>query len=87
MQPHISVILGHLHQGSFNHAIAHCVVETLASVGHHVCFHDPLQALWKNCAFDLCGVEVFFRKMYSEIVTITLEQRLEWVEDVVRSIH
>lgn len=191
MGTHISVILGHPHPTSFNHAIAQKVVETLLHIGHRVCFHDlyaegfdpvipyaeipksaslpdviqqhcdeiinadgivivhpnwwrqppailkgwvdrvirpgtaymfeevdkgdgvpigllnaqvavvfntsntpkerelsvfgdPLQALWKNCIFDLCGVKTFYRKMYSVIVTSTLEQRLFWLEDTVQ---
>lgn len=36
----ISVILGHPDQGSFNHAIANAVVETLLNNGHDVIFHD-----------------------------------------------
>jgi len=36
----ISVILAHPHQGSFNHAIAKTVIETLKENGHIVRFHD-----------------------------------------------
>ena len=36
----ISVILGHPDNGSFNHAIAKTVVETLQSNKHDVTFHD-----------------------------------------------
>jgi NAD(P)H dehydrogenase (quinone) len=36
----ISVILGHPRRGSFNHAIAEMVVETLRRNDHTVCFHD-----------------------------------------------
>jgi len=36
----ISVILGHPHAGSFNHAIASQVVTALKSAGHLVAFHD-----------------------------------------------
>jgi NAD(P)H dehydrogenase (quinone) len=36
----ISVILAHPDKGSFNHAIAATVVETLIQIGHDVCFHD-----------------------------------------------
>lgn len=39
----VSVILAHPKPGSFNHAIAQTAVETLRTLGHHVCFHD-LQA-------------------------------------------
>jgi NAD(P)H dehydrogenase (quinone) len=36
----VSVILGHPSQGSFNHAIAETVVETLRRSGHTVRYHD-----------------------------------------------
>ena len=36
----VSVILAHPRPGSFNHAIALTVVETLRSSGHSVAFHD-----------------------------------------------
>ena len=45
-------------------------------------FGDPLQLLWKNCVFDLCGVPAFYRKMYRIIVTSTLEERKAWLADV-----
>ena len=39
----ISVILGHPRRGSFNHAIAGTVVQTLKTNGHEVAFHDLYQ--------------------------------------------
>jgi putative NADPH-quinone reductase len=39
----ISVILGHPKRGSFNHAIAGTVVQTLKTNGHEVAFHDLYQ--------------------------------------------
>lgn len=42
-------------------------------------FGDPLQALWKNCIFDLCGVTNFYRKMYEVVVTSTFEERQKWL--------
>lgn len=45
-------------------------------------FGDPLETLWKNCIFDLCGVENFYRKMYGVVVTSTPEQRRIWLADV-----
>ena len=36
----ILVILGHPNKGSFNHAIANTVIETLSNNGHEVFFHD-----------------------------------------------
>lgn len=47
-------------------------------------FGDPLQALWKDCVFDLCGVKSFHRMMYRVVVTSTLEQRQSWLVDAAR---
>jgi len=47
-------------------------------------FGDPLQLLWKNCIFDLCGVKKFYRRMFGVIVTSTPEQRKEWLDEVGR---
>lgn len=49
-------------------------------------FGDPLEAIWKNCIFDLCGVENFYRKMYRVIVTSSREERQQWLEDVEKTV-
>lgn len=45
-------------------------------------FGDPLELLWKNCIFDLCGAETFYRKMYRVIVTSSHAQRQQWLQEV-----
>lgn len=50
-------------------------------------FGDPLEAIWKNCIFDLCGVKNFYRKMYGVIATSTLEQRRSWLKDVQETVN
>ncbi|MBT3310556.1 MAG: NAD(P)H-dependent oxidoreductase [Desulfobacterales bacterium] len=45
-------------------------------------FGDPLQLLWENCIFNLCGVKNFYRKMFTIIVTSTHKQRAEWLSEV-----
>ena len=45
-------------------------------------FGDPLEAIWKNCIFDLCGVRTFHRRTFSIIITSTEEQRRQWLHDV-----
>jgi len=45
-------------------------------------FGDPLQTLWKNCIFGLCGIGDFRRKSYGVVVTSTKEQRQAWLDDV-----
>jgi NAD(P)H dehydrogenase (quinone) len=50
-------------------------------------FGDPLETLWKNCVFSLCGVGIFYREMFRIVVTSTSEQRDVWlakVREVVR---
>jgi putative NADPH-quinone reductase len=45
-------------------------------------FLDPLETIWKNCIFDLCGVHEFHRKMFNIVVTSTREQRANWLQEV-----
>lgn len=49
-------------------------------------FLDPLETIWKNCIFDLCGVREFHRKMFNIIVTSTKEQREQWLDDVKQTV-
>lgn len=49
-------------------------------------FHDPLESIWKNCIFDLCGVTDFRRRMFNIIVTSTQEQRTQWLEEVTQTV-
>ena len=44
-------------------------------------FGDPLETLWKNCVFGLCGVRHFHRKTFGVIVTSSPEQRNAWLEE------
>jgi NAD(P)H dehydrogenase (quinone) len=50
-------------------------------------FGDPLETLWKSCIFDLCGVQTFHRQMFNVIVTSTLEQRQQWLEQVTETVN
>lgn len=45
-------------------------------------FGDPLETLWKNCIFGLCGVKDFYRETFGVLVTSTPEQRQTWLERV-----
>lgn len=44
-------------------------------------FGDPLEALWRRCIFDLCGVRSFHRRMFRVVATSTKEQRAGWIEE------
>jgi len=46
-----------------------------------VIFGDPLESIWKRCIFDLCGVKTVYRKMFSVIVTSSLQDRAQWLEE------
>jgi len=50
-------------------------------------FGDPLERLWKDCIFDLCGVKNFYRRMFTMVVVSTPEQRKEWLQEVVTIIE
>lgn len=50
-------------------------------------FGDPLETIWKNCIFGLCGVADVYRKMYGVVATSTPEQRGIWLQDVQHSIN
>lgn len=45
-------------------------------------FLDPLETLWKNCIFYLCGIKIFYRKMFRVMVTSTKEERENWLNEV-----
>jgi NAD(P)H dehydrogenase (quinone) len=45
-------------------------------------FGDPLETLWKNCIFDLCGVAQIYRRTFNIIVTSTEEERKTWLAEV-----
>jgi NAD(P)H dehydrogenase (quinone) len=45
-------------------------------------FGDPLETMWKNCVFGLCGVHDFRRRTFGVIVTSSPEQRHSWLHEV-----
>ena len=45
-------------------------------------FGDPLEALWKKCVFDLCGVRNVRRRTFAVVITSTPEQRAAWLQEV-----
>jgi NAD(P)H dehydrogenase (quinone) len=45
-------------------------------------FKDPLETIWKNCIFDLCGVKTFYRKMFRIVVTSSDDKRRSWLKEV-----
>jgi NAD(P)H dehydrogenase (quinone) len=43
-------------------------------------FGDPLQRIWRDCIFGLCGVERFERRTFTAIATSTDAMRMAWLE-------
>lgn len=50
-------------------------------------FGDPLETIWKNCIFGLCGVNNFHRRMFNVIVTSSDTQRKNWLNSVTKDIN
>ena len=50
-------------------------------------FGDPLETLWKNCIFDLCGVKTFYRRTFSAVVTSTAVERQAWLAEVAAAVN
>lgn len=45
-------------------------------------FGDPLETIWRNCIFGLCGINTFYRRMFSVVVTSTEREREQWLAEV-----
>lgn len=52
-----------------------------ASAREQTVFGDPLERIWKDCVFGLCGVRDVQRRMFETIVTSTPEQREAWLRE------
>jgi putative NADPH-quinone reductase len=50
-------------------------------------FGDPLEAIWRDCIFGLCGVPEIHRRMFNIIVTSTETERIEWLSEAAEIIH
>ncbi len=50
-------------------------------------FGDPLETIWKNCIFGLCGVINFHRRTFNVIVTSTEKQRKIWLNYIQKDIN
>ena len=45
-------------------------------------FGDPLERIWRDCVFGLCGVENVHREVFSVVVTSTDDERVAWLDRV-----
>lgn len=44
-------------------------------------FGDPLERIWRDCIFGLCGVEGVQRRTFTPVVTSTEAQRSAWLAE------
>ena len=44
-------------------------------------FGDPLERIWKDCIFGLCGVTKFVRRMFRVVVTSSADEREKWLTE------
>jgi len=50
-------------------------------------FGDPLDTIWKNCIFGLCGVTNVQRRMFGIVVTSSREERAGWLREVAETVE
>lgn len=50
-------------------------------------FGDPLETIWENCIFGLCGISNFNRRTFNVIITSTKKLRKKWLESVTKDIN
>jgi NAD(P)H dehydrogenase (quinone) len=50
-------------------------------------YGDPLQNIWENCVFRVCGVTTFFRKNFGVMAASTEKQRQGWLKEVVNIVQ
>lgn len=53
---------------------------TMPEREQHV-FGDPLQRIWRDCIFGLCGVDDVRRRTFTPMVVSTPEQRDGWLDE------
>jgi len=59
-------------------------VPTTANTGkerEQFTFGDPLETIWRNCIFGLCGIDSFYRLTFSVVVTSTERERKQWLDE------
>ncbi|HEX2769284.1 MAG TPA: flavodoxin family protein, partial [Geobacteraceae bacterium] len=49
-------------------------------------FGDPLDTIWKNCIFGLCGVINVQRRMFGIVVTSSSDERAGWIREVAETV-
>lgn len=49
-------------------------------------FGDPLERIWRDCVFGLCGVRNVHRRTFSVVCVSTLAQRQAWLREVAATV-
>ena len=44
-------------------------------------FGDPLERIWRDCVFGLCGVPGFYRRTFEVVATSTPRMRAAWLDE------
>ncbi|MEW6515913.1 MAG: NAD(P)H-dependent oxidoreductase [candidate division FCPU426 bacterium] len=42
---------------------------------------DPLEAIWKKCILEYCGIKQVTRRMFGVVITSTFEEREKWLKE------
>lgn len=50
-------------------------------------FGDPLETIWRNCIFGLCGVHDFHRRLFGIVITSNEAQRQSWLDEARDTVH
>jgi putative NADPH-quinone reductase len=50
-------------------------------------FGDPLEAVWRRCVFELCGVSRFTRRMFGPMSGSSDGQRARWRAEAQALVH
>jgi NAD(P)H dehydrogenase (quinone) len=50
-------------------------------------FGDPLETIWKNCIFGLCGVQNVYRTTFGVMVTSSQSRREEWLQEIREAVN
>ncbi len=57
------------------------------TIRENTVFGDPLEAIWKNCVFGLCGVSTIHRRMFNPVIASAETERNDWLSEVAVTIN
>ena len=50
-------------------------------------FDDPLERVWRDCVFGLCGVDNVVRRVYGPVAASSETSRATWLADVAEQVR